>query len=117
MDIAVTIFTIVLVAIFVVIIIIAFFKEKKSLSKYTTNLIFKNYNKKLDKISKLFNNERLDNILNSCRCEVVQKEKLNEDMLMENIKTIDKLEDNWGLLKKIQSVINNFINKIKNTSK
>ena len=103
MDIAVTIFTIVLVAIFVVIIIIAFFKEKKSLSKYTTNLIFKNYNKKLDKISKLFNNERLDNILNSCRCEVVQKEKLNEDMLMENIKTIDKLEDNWGLLKKIQS--------------
>ena len=43
MDIAVTIFTIVLVAIFVVIIIIAFFKEKKSLSKYTTNLIFKNY--------------------------------------------------------------------------
>ena len=102
MEIGITIFTIFLVAIFVGLIIFAFIKEKKSMSKYTTNLIFKNYNKKLDKVSNLFKNKKLDKLLTECRLNIVEKENLSENMIFDNIKTIDKLEDNWALLKNIQ---------------
>lgn len=102
MEIAITLFTILLVAIFLALIIIAFFKEKKNLSKYTSNLIFKKYNQKLDKISSLFKNEKLDKILDECRFKVKESEKLNDEKIFDNIKTIDKLEDNWALLKNIQ---------------
>lgn len=102
MEIAITLFTILLVAIFLALIIIAFFKEKKNLSKYTSNLIFKKYNQKLDKISSLFKNEKLDKILDECRFKVIESEKLNDEKIFDNIKTIDKLEDNWALLKNIQ---------------
>ena len=102
MEIAITLFTILLVAIFLALIIIAFFKEKKNLSKYTSNLIFKKYNQKLDKISSLFKNEKLDKLLDECRFKVIESEKLNDEKIFDNIKTIDKLEDNWALLKNIQ---------------
>lgn len=102
MEIAITLFTILLVAIFLALIIIAFFKEKKNLSKYTSNLIFKKYNQKLDKISSLFKNEKLDKILDECRFKVIESEKLNDEKIFDNIKTIDNLEDNWALLKNIQ---------------
>ena len=102
MEIAITLFTILLVAIFLALIIIAFFKEKKNLSKYTSNLIFKKYNQKLDKISSLFKNEKLDKILDECRFKVKESEKLNDEKIFDNIKTIDNLEDNWALLKNIQ---------------
>lgn len=102
MEIAITLFTILLVAIFLALIIIAFFKEKKNLSKYTSNLIFKKYNQKLDKISSLFKNEKLDKLLDECRFKVKESEKLNDEKIFDNIKTIDKLEDNWALLKNIQ---------------
>lgn len=102
MEIAITLFTILLVAIFLALIIIAFFKEKKNLSKYTSNLIFKKYNQRLDKISSLFKNEKLDKLLDECRFKVKESEKLNDEKIFDNIKTIDKLEDNWALLKNIQ---------------
>ena len=102
MEIAITLFTILLVAIFLALIIIAFFKEKKNLSKYTSNLIFKKYNQRLDKISSLFKNEKLDKLLDECRFKVKESEKLNDEKIFDNIKTIDNLEDNWALLKNIQ---------------
>ncbi len=102
MQIGITIFTILLVLAFVAMIVFAYIKEKRNLSKYTENLIFKKYNQKLDKISELFQNERLDKELDSCRFKIIEKEEKNDNMVYENIKTIDKLEDNFNLLKNIQ---------------
>ena len=105
MQTGITIFTILLVVAFVILIIFSFFKEKKSLSKYTLNLIFNKYNKKLEKIDKLFQNEKLSQLLCDCKMKVVEKGKLSESYIFDNIKTIDSLEDNWTLLKNIQKEI------------
>ncbi len=101
-EIYITIFTIAIVVVFAVIIILAFLRERKKIAKYSTDLVFKKYNKKLDKISKLFKNEKLDEILNNCRLKIVEKEKMTDEMIFENIKIADKVQDNWLLLKNIQ---------------
>lgn len=101
---ALTVITILIILFFVVIIGFAFYRDynKKHLSNYTANIIFDKYNKKIDKIISLFNNERLTEKLNEARMNIIKDEKPNESLIFENIKMTDNLEDNFSLLSNIQ---------------
>ncbi len=104
MGVFLTVATILIVVFFVAIICWAYFKDykKRNLSNYTANIVFEKYNKKIDKVIELFNNERLTKELNGCKMTIEKLDKPNENLIFQNIKTIDNLEDNFELISNIQ---------------
>ncbi len=98
-----TILTIFIVVFFLAILAWFVYKDYKTKGfvKYTTNIIFKNYNKKIEKVKSLFKNEKLNKILDECKLNI-DTETANEQLIFENIKMIDNLEDNYELLKRVQ---------------
>ena len=98
-----TVLTIFIVVFFVAVIAIFYYRDKKNkgFSKYITGLIFQKYNKKIDKISKEVGNSEFSKLLGESKLEIVESENFNENLIFENIKTIDALEDNYELLKEL----------------
>ena len=98
-----TVLTIFIVVFFVAVIAIFYYRDKKNkgFSKYITGLIFQKYNKKIDKISKEVGNSEFSKLLGESKLEIVESENFNENLIFENIKTIDALEDNFELLKEL----------------
>ena len=98
-----TVLTIFIVVFFVAVIAIFYYRDKKNkgFSKYITGLIFQKYNKKIDKISKEVGNSEFSKLLGKSKLEIVESENFNENLIFENIKTIDALEDNFELLKEL----------------
>ena len=72
-------------------------------SKYISKLIFEKYNAKIDKIIKEVGNEEFEKILNESKLQIEEKDKPSENLIFENIRSIDAVEDNFELLKKVNT--------------
>ena len=101
----VTVFTIIIVLFFVAVIAVFYYRDRKNkgVSKYISKLIFDRYNAKIDKIIKAVGSEELEKILNESKLQIEKKEKPNENLIFENIHSIDAVEDNFELLKKVDT--------------
>ena len=101
----VTVLTILIVLFFVAVVAIFYYRDRKNkgVSKFISKLIFDKYNAKIDKISKAVGSEEFDKILDDCRLSVESSEKMSENMIFENIHAIDAVEDNFELLKKVDT--------------
>lgn len=101
----VTILTIIIVLFFVAVIAVFYYRDRKNkgVSKYISKLIFDKYNAKIDKIIKAVGSEELEKILNESKLQIEKKEKPNESLIFENIRSIDAVEDNFELLKKVDT--------------
>ena len=100
----ITILTLAIILFFVVIFFFFVKKDynKRDVSKNMTNFVFVKYEQKLDKIDKLFQNEKLSKILDECKLEIDDETEKKEEFLYENIKTVDAIEDNMALLKRVK---------------
>ena len=101
----VTILTIIIVLFFVAVIAVFYYRDRKNkgVSKYISKLIFDKYNAKVDKIIKAVGSEELEKILNESKLQIEEKDKPNESLIFENIRSIDAVEDNFELLKKVDT--------------
>ncbi len=110
----VIILTIIIVLFFVAVIAVFYYRDRKNkgVSKYISKLIFDKYNARIDKIIKAVGSEELEKILNESKLQIEEKDKLNESLIFENIRSIDAVEDNFELLKKVDT---NHIAQSKNT--
>ena len=101
----VTVLTIIIVLFFVAVIAVFYYRDRKNkgVSKYISKLIFDRYNAKIDKIIKAVGSEELEKILNESKLQIEKKEKPNENLIFENIHSIDAVEDNFELLKKVDT--------------
>lgn len=101
----VTVLTIIIVLFFVAVIAVFYYRDRKNkgVSKYISKLIFDKYNAKIDKIIKAVGSEELEKILNESKLQIEKKEKPNENLIFENIHSIDAVEDNFELLKKVDT--------------
>ena len=99
----VTVLTIIIVLFFVAVIAVFYYRDRKNkgVSKYISKLIFDKYNAKIDKIIKAVGSEELEKILNESKLQIEKKEKPSESLIFENIRSIDAVEDNFELLKKV----------------
>lgn len=105
METLVTILTIFIVLFFLAVILIFYYRDKKNkgVSKYISKLIFEKYNAKIDKIIKEVGNEEFEKILNESKLQIEEKDKPSENLIFENIRSIDAVEDNFELLKKVNT--------------
>ena len=110
----VIILTIIIVLFFVAVIAVFYYRDRKNkgVSKYISKLIFDKYNARIDKIIKAVGSEELEKILNESKLQIKEKDKLNESLIFENIRSIDAVEDNFELLKKVDT---NHIGQSKDT--
>ena len=110
----VTILTIIIVLFFVAVIAVFYYRDRKNkgVSKYISKLIFDKYNAKVDKIIKAVGSEELEKILNESKLQIEEKDKPSESLIFENIRSIDAVEDNFELLKKVDT---NHIGQSKDT--
>ncbi len=101
----VTVLTIIIVLFFVAVIAVFYYRDRKNkgVSKYISKLIFDKYNAKVDKIIKTVGSEELEKILNESKLQIEEKDKPNENLIFENIRSIDAVEDNFELLKKVDT--------------
>ena len=101
----VTVLTIIIVLFFVAVIAVFYYRDRKNkgVSKYISKLIFDKYNAKIDKIIKAVGSEELEKILNESKLQIEKKDKPNESLIFENIRSIDAVEDNFELLKKVDT--------------
>ena len=101
----VTILTIIIVLFFVAVIAVFYYRDRKNkgVSKYISKLIFDKYNARIDKIIKAVGSEELEKILNESKLQIEEKDKPNESLIFENIRSIDAVEDNFELLKKVDT--------------
>ncbi|HIT61889.1 MAG TPA: hypothetical protein IAC38_00370 [Candidatus Caccovivens faecavium] len=101
----VIILTIIIVLFFVAVIAVFYYRDRKNkgVSKYISKLIFDKYNARIDKIIKAVGSEELEKILNESKLQIEEKDKLNESLIFENIRSIDAVEDNFELLKKVDT--------------
>lgn len=101
----VTVLTIIIVLFFVAVIAVFYYRDRKNkgVSKYISKLIFDRYNAKIDKIIKAVGSEEFEKILNESKLQIEKKEKPNENLIFENIHSIDAVEDNFELLKKVDT--------------
>ncbi len=101
----VTVLTIIIVLFFVAVIAVFYYRDRKNkgVSKYISKLIFDKYNAKIDKIIKAVGSEELEKILNESKLQIEKKEKPNENLIFENIHSIDAVEDNVELLKRVDT--------------
>ncbi len=101
----VTVLTIIIVLFFVAVIAVFYYRDRKNkgVSKYISKLIFGKYNARIDKIIKAVGSEELEKILNESKLQIEGKDKLNESLIFENIRSIDAVEDNFELLKKVDT--------------
>ena len=99
----VIILTIIIVLFFVAVIAVFYYRDRKNkgVSKYISKLIFDKYNARIDKIIKAVGSEELEKILNESKLQIEKKEKPSESLIFENIRSIDAVEDNFELLKKV----------------
>ena len=110
----VIILTIIIVLFFVAVIAVFYYRDRKNkgVSKYISKLIFDKYNARIDKIIKAVGSEELEKILNESKLQIKEKDKLNESLIFENIRSIDAVEDNFELLKNVDT---NHIGQSKDT--
>ncbi len=101
----VTVLTIIIVLFFVAVIAVFYYRDRKNkgVSKYISKLIFDKYNAKIDKIIKAVGSEELEKVLNESKLQIEKKDKPNESLIFENIRSIDAVEDNFELLKKVDT--------------
>ena len=101
----VTVLTIIIVLFFVAVIAVFYYRDRKNkgVSKYISKLIFDKYNAKIDKIIKAVGSEEFEKILSESKLQIEKKEKPNENLIFENIHSIDAVEDNFELLKKVDT--------------
>lgn len=101
----VTVLTIIIVLFFVAVIAVFYYRDRKNkgVSKYISKLIFDKYNARIDKIIKAVGGEELEKILNESKLQIEKKDKPNESLIFENIRSIDAVEDNFELLKKVDT--------------
>ena len=101
----VTVLTIVIVLFFVAVIAVFYYRDRKNkgVSKYISKLIFDKYNARVDKIIKAVGSEELEKILNESKLQIEEKDKPSESLIFENIRSIDAVEDNFELLKKVDT--------------
>lgn len=101
----VIILTIIIVLFFVAVIAVFYYRDRKNkgVSKYISKLIFDKYNARIDKIIKAVGSEELEKILNESKLQIEKKDKPNESLIFENIRSIDAVEDNFELLKKVDT--------------
>ena len=101
----VIILTIIIVLFFVAVIAVFYYRDRKNkgVSKYISKLIFDKYNARIDKIIKAVGSEELEKILNESKLQIEEKDKPNESLIFENIRSIDAVEDNFELLKKVDT--------------
>ncbi len=101
----VIILTIIIVLFFVAVIAVFYYRDRKNkgVSKYISKLIFDKYNARIDKIIKAVGSEELEKILNESKLQIEGKDKTNESLIFENIRSIDAVEDNFELLKKVDT--------------
>lgn len=101
----VIILTIIVVLFFVAVIAVFYYRDRKNkgVSKYISKLIFDKYNARIDKIIKAVGSEELEKILNESKLQIEGKDKTNESLIFENIRSIDAVEDNFELLKKVDT--------------
>ena len=101
----VTVLTIVIVLFFVAVIAVFYYRDRKNkgVSKYISKLIFDKYNARIDKIIKAVGSEELEKILNESKLQIEEKDKPSESLIFENIRSIDAVEDNFELLKKVDT--------------
>ena len=101
----VTVLTIIIVLFFVAVIAVFYYRDRKNkgVSKYISKLIFDKYNARIDKIIKAVGSEELEKVLNESKLQIEKKEKSNENLIFENIHSIDAVEDNFELLKKVDT--------------
>lgn len=101
----VTVLTIIIVLFFVAVIAVFYYRDRKNkgVSKYISKLIFDKYNARIDKIIKAGGSEELEKILNESKLQIEKKDKPNESLIFENIHSIDAVEDNFELLKKVDT--------------
>lgn len=101
----VTILTIIIVLFFVAVIAVFYYRDRKNkgVSKYISKLIFDKYNARIDKIIKAVGSEELEKILNESKLQIEEKDKPSESLIFENIRAIDAVEDNFELLKKVDT--------------
>lgn len=100
----ITLITILIVLFFAGTILFYFVKElkKSKASQFTADLIFRRYNKKIEKIKKIFSNDKLNAELDVCKLQIQEGNNLTEISIYNNISNIDKLEDNNVLLNEIK---------------
>ena len=110
----VTVLTIIIVLFFVAVIAVFYYRDRKNkgVSKYISKLIFDRYNAKIDKIIKAVGSEEFEKILSESKLQIEKKEKPNENLIFENIHSIDAVEDNFELLKRVDT---NHIGQSKDT--
>lgn len=101
----VTVLTIIIVLFFVAVIAVFYYRDRKNkgVSKYISKLIFDKYNAKIDKIIKAVGSEEFEKILSESKLQIEKKEKPNENLIFENIHSIDAVEDNFELLKRVDT--------------
>ena len=101
----VTVLTIIIVLFFVAVIAVFYYRDRKNkgVSKYISKLIFDKYNAKIDKIIKAVGSEEFEKILSESKLQIEKKEKPNENLIFENIHSIDAVEDNVELLKRVDT--------------
>lgn len=101
----VTVLTIIIVLFFVAVIAVFYYRDRKNkgVSKYISKLIFDKYNARIDKIIKAVGSEELEKILNESKLQIEKKDKPNESLIFENIRSIDAVEDNFELLKRVDT--------------
>ena len=101
----VIILTIIIVLFFVAVIAVFYYRDRKNkgVSKYISKLIFDKYNARIDKIIKAVGSEELEKILNESKLQIEEKDKPSESLIFENIRSIDAVEDNFELLKKVDT--------------
>lgn len=101
----VTVLTIIIVLFFVAVIAVFYYRDRKNkgVSKYISKLIFDKYNARIDKIIKAVGSEELEKVLNESKLQIEKKDKPNENLIFENIRSIDAVEDNFELLKKVDT--------------
>ena len=100
----ITILTLAIILFFVVIFFFFVKKDynKRDVSKNMTNFVFVKYEQRLNKIDKLFQNEKLSKILDECRLKIDDEPEKKEELIYENIKAVDAVEDNMALLKRVK---------------
>ena len=101
----VTVLTIIIVLFFVAVIAVFYYRDRKNkgVSKYISKLIFDKYNARINKIIKAVGSEELEKILNESKLQIEEKDKPSESLIFENIRAIDAVEDNFELLKKVDT--------------
>ena len=98
--------TVAIVIVFILIVLYFYLKDfKRNLTKYTSFLVFKEYNKRIEKLQKKFTDERMIESLSASKLSVIESDKPNDSMIFDNIKVIDAVEDNLELLKSIKKEV------------